>query len=159
MLVKLSLIAIGNKMPAWVNTSMQDYQKRMPHGWKWDLIEIASVKRDKMPTQQVLAQEGKAILQKCSEFDFFITLDRCGKSISSEHLAEQLHDWHDSNYKVAIIIGGPEGICPQVRAQARAEWSISDLTLPHPMVRVIMAEQLFRAWSIINNHPYHRGPC
>jgi len=123
------------------------------------LTEVANRKRDKTPTAKVLEQEGQAILQHCNAADFFITLDRCGRAVSSEKLAENMQDWHDNNYSVAIIIGGPEGICPQLRSKARAEWSISDLTLPHPLVRVIMAEQFYRAWSIINNHPYHKGSC
>jgi 23S rRNA (pseudouridine1915-N3)-methyltransferase len=157
--VKISLIAVGCKMPSWVDATVKDYQKRLPRDWQWDLIEIPSVKRDKVPASKVIEQEGSAILQKLKNYDFFISLDRCGKPISSEQLATTMQDWNDNSWKVAIIIGGPEGICPKIRAKARSEWSISELTLPHPLVRVIMAEQLFRAWSITKNHPYHRGSC
>ena len=155
MLIKL--IAIGNKMPAWVNHGVDDYVKRTPKGWKLELVEIPPVKRGKnADTARVLSEEGERLMAAASDCEQVIALDRLGKSISSLDLAAQCETWYHQNATVAWLIGGAEGLSPACLSQATHRWSLSSLTLPHPMVRLVVAEQVYRAYSIFQNHPYHR---
>ena len=155
--MQVDLIAVGTKMPSWVETAWQDYVKRLPKEWKLNLIEIPAGKRGKnAPIKQILQQEGERVLKAAANCDTVIALDRLGKAINSHDLAGSCSTWLANRQRVAILIGGPEGLSDECLAAATTRWSLSAMTLPHPVVRVVIVEQVFRAWSILNNHPYHR---
>ena len=144
-------------MPRWVTEGMQQYQQRMPADYQLILHEIPAIKRDKhTDITRALHQEGEAILAKCQPHCPIIALDRLGKPINSTQLAKHLRAWHDDAQDINIIIGGPEGVSDAILESARHNWSLSQLTLPHPLVRVFISEQMYRAVSIIQGHPYHR---
>lgn len=155
--MKINLIAIGTRMPSWVNDAVTTYQQRLPRDYQLNIIEIAAVKRDKnTDINAALIKESNALMDKCSSNTITIALDRLGQAITTQQLATELQQWHDQSQDINILIGGPEGIHPDTLAQLPKQWSLSKLTLPHPLVRVMVAEQLYRAYSIIVGHPYHR---
>lgn len=156
----IHIVAVGSKMPSWVNTAFQDYAKRLQHDCRLQLIEVALAKRDKQSEQnraRALAKEAQAIEKALPKNAYQIHLEVTGKHYSSEHLAQRLQVWQQLGQNIAIIIGGPDGIPTSLRQQANEQWSLSALTLPHPLVRVVLAEALYRAWSINQGHPYHRA--
>jgi 23S rRNA (pseudouridine1915-N3)-methyltransferase len=155
--MRVSLIAVGTKMPAWVNQGVAEYGKRMPREWKLEWREIPLAHRGKdANVQQLCAREGEQILKAIPTGDRVIALDVRGTRLSTRQLAEQLKDWQMSGDNYSLLIGGPDGLSPACLEQADKRWSLSDLTLPHPLVRILLAEQLYRAWTITVNHPYHR---
>ena len=155
--MRVSLIAVGTKMPALVSQGVEEYGKRMPREWKLEWREIPLARRGKdANAQQLCAREGEQILKAVPAGDRVIALDVRGKRLSTEQLAEQLKDWQMSGDSYSLLIGGPDGLCPACLERADKRWSLSDLTLPHPLVRILLAEQLYRAWTITVNHPYHR---
>ncbi len=153
----IKLLAIGTKMPAWVNTAYQDYAKRMPPEHRLELTEIPSLKRNKnSDLNKIMELESEQLLTQAEGSDHLIALDRLGRAVSTLELAEALAKWRQIGQNVSILIGGPEGISQDVLKKAHERWSLSCLTLPHALVRVLIAEQLYRASSILNHHPYHR---
>lgn len=155
--MKIKLIAIGHKMPNWVETGFAEYQKRLPQDCSLELTEIPALKRPKnADIERIMAQEAKAMLSKITTQDHCIALDKEGKIWNTEQLAEQLQNWQHSGNNIAILIGGPEGLHASCLERAKQQWSLSKLTFPHPLVRVILAEQLYRAWSVTCGHPYHK---
>jgi len=156
--MKLSIVAVGTKMPAWVTTAFTEYQKRLPKQCQLELIEIAAKHRGKnADIARILRDEAQAIQQAIGQSQQLIVLDRKGKQIATEDLAVHLQKWIDENQDVALVIGGPEGIDPHMLSSAMQKWSLSAMTFAHPLVRVMVAEQVYRAWSIIAGLPYHRG--
>ncbi len=144
-------------MPAWVQEGYNEYAKRLNRGCELTLQEIAPGKRGKnSDTERIVRDEGERMLAAAGAKAHIITLDIPGKPWSTQDLAEAMRRWRENTPQVALMIGGPEGLAEQVRRQARESWSLSKLTFPHPLVRVIVAEQMYRAWSLLNNHPYHR---
>lgn len=144
-------------MPAWVTAGFEEYANRMPSQYRVTLIEILAEKR--MPNadiQKIIQKEEKKIDAAILPSDYCIALDRTGKSLNTKTLAKQLQTWHDNQQSICFVIGGPEGLSEPFVEKANAVWSLSEMTLPHPLVRVVLAEQIYRAWSIIVNHPYHR---
>lgn len=155
--MKLQLIAVGTKMPKWVETGYNEYQRRFPKDMPLELIEIPAGKRGKnADITRILHKEGESMLAAISKGNRIVILDIPGKPWDTEQLAQQLEYWKRDARDVSILIGGPEGLSPACKAAAEQSWSLSPLTLPHPLVRVVMAESLYRAWSITTNHPYHR---
>ena len=155
--MRIRLIAVGTKMPAWVSEGFEEYQKRLNQDVTLELVEIPAGKRGKnADIERITEKEGELMLAALHPGDHVITLDVQGKKLSTEKLATQLEKLLQQGNHVALLIGGPEGLAPQCRSKARESWSLSDLTLPHPLVRVLIAEQLYRAWSILKGHPYHR---
>lgn len=154
----ITLIAVGHKMPAWVEAGYQDYAERLKGGVSLQLKEIPLQKRsDKKQIAAARQKEDEQILQTLAQADYIVTLDIPGKVHSSEALAERLQLWQQQARHLALVIGGPEGLSEAVKAKANESWSLGKLTLPHPLVRIIVAEALYRAWSINQNHPYHRA--
>jgi 23S rRNA (pseudouridine1915-N3)-methyltransferase len=155
--MRLSIIAVGTKMPAWVEQGVAEYGRRMPRELKleWREIPLARRGKDSRP-QQLCAREGQQLLKAVPAGDRVIVLDVRGKRISTEQLAQQLESWQMSGDNYSLLIGGPDGLSSDCLERAEQRWSLSDLTLPHPLVRVLLAEQLYRAWTITVNHPYHR---
>jgi 23S rRNA (pseudouridine1915-N3)-methyltransferase len=156
--MRISIVAVGTRMPAWVGQGMTEYTKRLPRelNLAWREIPLAKRGKDAAPPS-VCAAEGEQILKAIPAGDRVIALDVQGKRISTEKLAQQLAAWQMSGDNYSILIGGPDGLSPACVARADQCWSLSDLTLPHPLVRVLLAEQLYRAWTITVNHPYHRA--
>ncbi len=155
--MKLQLVAVGTKMPAWVETGFQEYVRRFPKDMPFELLEIPAGKRGKnADIKRILEKEGEQTLAAIPKGNRIVTLDIPGKPWTTEQLAEQLERWKQDGRDVSFLIGGPEGLSPACKAAAEQSWSLSALTLPHPLVRVLVAESLYRAWSITTNHPYHR---
>ncbi len=156
--MKLKLLAVGQKMPQWVNDGYQEYARRLPRDCSLNLIEIAPAKRGKTSQpQQWMQEESKRILSHIDTSDHVVALDVIGKSWSTTELADNLAQWQQQGSDVSLMIGGPDGLDPACLQRANQRWSLSALTLPHPLVRVLLAEQLYRAWTILQNHPYHRA--
>lgn len=155
--MKIRILAVGPKMPSWVNEGAGDYLKRMPRDLPVEFVPLALGARGKnQPSAKAIEQEGNLMLNAIRENDHVIALDLGGKAWSTEQLADQLQNWRESAKDVALLIGGPDGLDPRCLARANQKWALSNLTLPHPLVRVLLAEQLYRAWSISQNHPYHK---
>ena len=155
--MRVRLIAVGTKMPAWVNQGYEEYSKRLNQDLTLELVEIAAGKRGKnADVERITHKEGEQMLAAVHPQDHIITLDVPGKRLSTDQLAQRLGQLLQGGQPVSILIGGPEGLAPQCKQKARESWSLSDLTLPHPLVRVLIAEQMYRAWSILKGHPYHR---
>lgn len=155
--MRISVIAVGTKMPAWVSQGVEEYCRRLPRelNLQWREIPLARRVRDSKP-EQLREREGEQILKAVPNGDQIIALDVQGKRLSTPGLADQLSAWQMSGDNYSLLVGGPDGLSPQCLKRASARWSLSDLTLPHPLVRVLLAEQLYRAWTITVNHPYHR---
>jgi len=154
----IKLIAVGTRMPAWVTEGYREYARRLPHECGLQLIEIPLGQRPRSGSvQRAVAEEGKRMLAATGAGPRVIALDVTGRGWSTGQLAEQLRLWLQDGRDVALLVGGPDGLAPGCLQRAEQRWSLSPLTLPHPLVRVVLAEQLYRAWSIINGHPYHRA--
>ncbi|MGI3479313.1 23S rRNA (pseudouridine(1915)-N(3))-methyltransferase RlmH [Providencia stuartii] len=155
--MKLQLIAVGTKMPDWVQTDFMDYLHRFPKDMPFELIEIPAGKRGKnADIKRILEKEGELMLAAVGKGNRIVTLDIPGEKWDTPKLANQLENWKQDGRNVSLLIGGPEGLAPACKEAAMQSWSLSPLTLPHPLVRVLVAESLYRAWSITTNHPYHR---
>ena len=155
--MRIHLIAIGNRMPAWVQEGFAEYAGRLPPECRLNLVEIAPGKRTRaVDLERVREQEGERMLSAIPKSCHVIALDMSGRAWDTPELSRQMQSWLQSGQDIALLVGGPEGLADACRQQAREAWSLSALTLPHPLVRVLVAEQLYRAWSILQNHPYHR---
>ncbi|MGL5006962.1 MAG: 23S rRNA (pseudouridine(1915)-N(3))-methyltransferase RlmH [Plesiomonas sp.] len=155
--MKLQLVAVGTKMPTWVETGFKEYTRRFPKDMPFELLEIQAGKRGKnADIKRILDKEGEQMLATIPKGNRIVTLDIPGKPWTTEQLAEQLERWKQDGRDVSFLIGGPEGLSPACKEAAEQSWSLSPLTLPHPLVRVLVAESLYRAWSVTTNHPYHR---
>lgn len=154
----LNLITIGKVTEPWIKQGMDFYQTRLPHELELQLTEIPTPKRQKsIPLARTIEREGDMMLAAIPKGALVITLDEHGHQWSSEALSKQLQAWREQNNSICMLIGGPDGLAPKARQAAQLSWSLSKLTLPHALVRVFVAEQLYRAWTISNNHPYHRA--
>jgi 23S rRNA (pseudouridine1915-N3)-methyltransferase len=155
--MQIKIISIGTKMPAFVTAGITEYQKRLPKDYRVILHEINAIKRGKnADTDKILSLEAEKIQAAIKPQEHIIMLDRLGKSINTHDLAHVMKKHHDLSQDIALVIGGPEGIAPELLAKAHTTWSLSALTFPHPLVRIILTEQIYRAYSIITGHPYHR---
>ncbi|WP_049721155.1 23S rRNA (pseudouridine(1915)-N(3))-methyltransferase RlmH [Gilvimarinus polysaccharolyticus] len=156
--MRVRLIAVGSKMPSWVQDGYNEYVKRLPRGdLELELVELPLAPRGKnSDIQRAMERESEAIRAAIGKGDRVVALDVLGKSWSTEQLAEQLAGWRMDGRHVSLLIGGPDGLAPTALALAEQRWSLSALTLPHPLVRIVLAEQLYRAWTILHNHPYHK---
>ena len=153
----IHLIAVGTRMPGWVEEGFTEYAKRMPPGSKLRLVEITAGKRGKnSDIKRLTEQEGEKMLAAIPKSAKIVALDVLGKACSTEELAQELKSWQGSGQDIAILIGGPEGLADDCLKQAQQKISLSKLTLPHPLVRVVLAEQLYRASTILKGHPYHK---
>lgn len=156
--MKIHIIAVGQRMPDWVNTAWLDYSQRLPSDYSLELKEIKPEPRNTGKTvAQMMAAEAKRIEAAIPAQAHVVALDEHGRNLTTLQLAEQLQQWRDQSQDIAILIGGPDGLDAELKKRCPQKIRLSDLTLPHPMVRVLLAEQLYRAWSINHNHPYHRS--
>ncbi|GAA5219215.1 23S rRNA (pseudouridine(1915)-N(3))-methyltransferase RlmH [Corallincola platygyrae] len=155
--MKLQLVAVGTRMPDWVEKGFNEYARRFPRDMSFELVEIPAGKRGKnADIPRILEKEGEQMLAAVGKGNRIVTLEVTGKPWSTPQLAEQLNRWKLDGRDVSLLVGGPEGLAPACIAASEQRFSLSNLTLPHPMVRVILAEALYRAWSVTANHPYHR---
>jgi len=156
--MRLHLIAVGSKMPRWVAEGYAEYAKRLRGELSLQLHEIPAGRRGKnADIARVAADEGKRMLDATPSGAHVVALDVLGKAWSTEQLSARLDHWMRGGCDIALYVGGPEGLAPETLARADERWSLSPLTFPHPLVRVILAEQLYRAHSLLRGHPYHRA--
>lgn len=156
--MKSRLIATGERAPAWVAQGFAEYQKRLSHWLPFELVEIEPGLRGKgRDPQRAIEEEGKRVLAALPKQAHIVALEVTGKPYSSEQLAQRLEHWRGQGRDLAFLIGGPEGHAPDVLAAAHEKWSLSPLTLPHMLVRLVVAEQIYRAAAMLANHPYHRA--
>ncbi len=154
--MKIYLIAVGTKMPKWVTEGFVEYQRRFPKDLGLELIEIPAGKRSKnADILRILDAEGTQMLSHCDK-KRIVTLDIPGKKYDTPTLCKRLVAWQNDGRDVAILIGGPEGLSQECKNATEESWSLSALTMPHPLVRIVAAEALYRAYSLSINHPYHR---
>lgn len=154
--MKIHLLAAGTRMPGWVVQAYTDYAKRLPKGML-ELTEISLTRRTRGDLSRALYQEGQRMLDAAPPRGRHIALAVKGKSWNTMQVARQLAHWRQNGEDVAIMIGGPDGLSPECLRKCRESWSLSPLTLPHGLARVVVTEQLYRAWSILQRTPYHRG--
>ena len=155
--MRLKIIAVGTKMPAWVEQGYNEYAKRLPPELKLEIVEIPLGHRGKgADLKRAIAKEGEAMMKAIAPQEHVIALEVGGKPWSTEQLASKLREWQGAGDNFSLLIGGPDGLAPECLARANSKWSLSNLTLPHPLVRILLAEQIYRAWSINSGHPYHR---
>ena len=153
----MRVLAIGTRMPQWVSDGADDYVKRLPREALIEWVGLPASKRARDTAESRMLEEATAIERRLKHQELMVVLDVEGKVISTETIAETLATWQSDGLKIAFVIGGPDGLHPSLKAKAGARWSLGRITLPHPLVRVILAEQLYRAWSINAGHPYHRA--
>ncbi|MEZ5543017.1 MAG: 23S rRNA (pseudouridine(1915)-N(3))-methyltransferase RlmH [Pseudomonadota bacterium] len=156
--MRIHLIAVGTRMPAWIATGYQDYARRLPRECSLQLVEIATGRRGGSGNaERARTAEGRHMLAAVPRDCHVIALDVTGQAWNTEVLAGRLQGWLGAGRDVALLVGGPDGLAPACLARADTRWSLSPLTLPHALVRVVLAEQLYRAWTLVSGHPYHRA--
>jgi 23S rRNA (pseudouridine1915-N3)-methyltransferase len=155
--VHIRLLAVGDRQPPWVDTAFAEYTARLPRPWQFRLETIAIADRRKAATPaRAKAAEADKLLAKLKPAEQVILLDETGRQFTSRELSKRVGGWQAAGADVAFIIGGPDGVSDEVFRRANMTWSLSSLTLPHGLARVLFAEQLYRAWSLTTGHPYHR---
>jgi len=156
--VKARLIATGERPPAWVAAGFAEYHKRLSHGLPLELVEIEPGLRGKgRDARRAIEDEGRRVLAALPKQAWVVALEVTGRPYSSEQLAQRLAHWRGLGRDLAFLVGGPEGHAPDVLAAADETWSLGPLTLPHMLVRLVVAEQLYRATAVLAHHPYHRA--
>lgn len=155
--MRIRLVAVGSRMPGWVEQGWQEYARRMPPELPLELVEVPLGTRGKnADVSRLIRQEGEAMLARVQPGERVVTLEVHGRPWSTEQLAAEVERWRLDARTVNLMVGGPEGLAPEVCARSERRWSLSPLTLPHPLVRILVAEQLYRAWTVLSGHPYHK---
>lgn len=155
--MRIHLIAVGHRAPPWVVQGYQSFAKRLPPECALSLVQIATAKRGKgVPVQRAVEREGERMRAAVPRGARVVALDERGAQWTTGQLAHRLEEWLAGGQDMALLVGGPDGLAPPCRDCAHETWSLSSLTLPHALVRIIVAEQLYRAWSLLRGHPYHR---
>lgn len=155
--MRVRLLAVGTRMPAWVTQGVEEYRKRLPRDFALEVEEIAPGQRGKnADIPRAMAQEAERIRARLRGDEHLVALEVAGRAWSTQQLAEQAEGWRLEGRDVVLLVGGPDGLEPGLSASAHQRWSLSPLTLPHPLVRILLAEQLYRAWTLMVGHPYHR---
>jgi 23S rRNA (pseudouridine1915-N3)-methyltransferase len=154
--VRVTLIAVGQRMPGWVSEGFEEYARRLRSRLPLNLIEIPAVKRGSGDTARAMAEEGRKQLAATRPGDHVVALDERGRTRTSQELSQWLAGRMRSGEDLGFLIGGADGFAPEVLSRANERWSLSALTLPHALVRVVFAEQLYRAVTLLDGHPYHR---
>ncbi len=153
----LRLLAVGDRQPAWVEDAFDTYVARFPREWRFRLECVRTAKRSKnSPVGRAIDEEADSLLSRVKSDEQLVLLDEQGTALSSQALSGRLSKWRSDGRDLAFIIGGPDGVSESIRRRANFVWSLSSLTLPHGLARVLLAEQLYRAWSLETGHPYHR---
>ena len=154
--MRLILLAVGDKLPAWAEAATADYLKRMPREARVELLTVKPEKRSGQSADSLKQAEAARLLDKLPANARLVALDEHGRQLSTRELADLLARWLGSGQDVCLVIGGADGLAPAILDKAETTLALSRLTLPHALARVLLAEQLYRAVSLLNNHPYHR---
>ena len=154
--MKLLLVAVGQRQPAWADEAYQDYAKRFPPDLRLELKAVKAEPRSGKTAEQLMAAEAARIEAALPKSVRRVVLDEHGTRLTTVQLAQRLTAWTNDGRDAALIVGGPDGLAPPLKASADETLRLSDLTLPHAFVRVLLAEALYRAWTVTINHPYHR---
>jgi 23S rRNA (pseudouridine1915-N3)-methyltransferase len=155
--VKVKIIGVGTRMPDWVTAGVDEYQRRLPSEFCPQLIEVPlGARRRGQALDKAIEKESLGLLKHINKGDYVVALDVLGRSMNTEQLAAKLLDWQREGDGLCFLIGGPDGLSSACSERANLRWSLSDLTLPHPLVRIVLMEQIYRAWSVNARHPYHR---
>jgi len=156
--VHIRLLAVGDRQPGWVDDAFKNYTGRFPREWRFSLETIATAKRARNePAARAIEAESERLLAKISGDEQVVLLDERGSHLKSTALAKCLSEWQLDGRNLSFIIGGPDGVSVACKKRANFTWALSDLTLPHGLARVVLAEALYRAWSLQAGHPYHRA--
>lgn len=156
--MRLHLLCVGARQPAWINQGFETYARRMPRDCALDLTEISARHRGRnADIKRAVDKDNERLIQSIPEGALVVALSADGEPWSTQQLADRLDAWRRDHQNVALLIGGAEGLAPACLERAHRRWSLSALTLPHGLARVVVAEQLYRAWTILAGHPYHRG--
>jgi 23S rRNA (pseudouridine1915-N3)-methyltransferase len=154
--MKIRIVALGHRMPPWIGAGFDEYAKRLPREWAFELVELKPGARDRgRTTPQILAAEGARIATACAGYRI-VALDERGTAWTTQQFAAQLARWQARGDDLALVIGSADGLSAEVKAAADAMLAVSAMTLPHGVVRVLLAEQLYRAHTLLAGHPYHR---
>ncbi|MBL8370875.1 MAG: 23S rRNA (pseudouridine(1915)-N(3))-methyltransferase RlmH [Burkholderiaceae bacterium] len=154
--MKLLIVAVGQRIPDWAQSAWDDYAKRFPPELRVELRAVKTEPRASRTLETLLAAERQRIESQIARGMRVVVLDERGETLTTLALARRLRDWQGGGDDVALVIGGPDGLEPDFRAAAHERIRLSDLTLPHALARVLLVEQLYRAWSVNAHHPYHR---
>jgi 23S rRNA (pseudouridine1915-N3)-methyltransferase len=155
--VHIRLVAVGDRQPSWVDSAFDDYVTRLPPQWRFRLDAIGTAMRRKSARPESARDaEAHSILSRVKPAEQVVLLDERGKQFTSRELADRFGQWQTVGEDVVFVIGGPDGVADDIRQRANLVWSLSRLTLPHGLARVVCAEQMYRAWSLLSGHPYHR---
>jgi 23S rRNA (pseudouridine1915-N3)-methyltransferase len=155
--VHIRLLAVGDRQPAWIDEACENYIGRLPREWKFRVDCIATARRSRNDkSHDAIDAEGGQLLARIKTSEQVVLLDEQGTQYSSQVLATRLSDWQADGRDLCFIIGGPDGVSAACRQRADVVWSLSNLTLPHGLARVLFVEQMYRAWALQNGHPYHR---
>jgi 23S rRNA (pseudouridine1915-N3)-methyltransferase len=156
--MRIRLLTITQKTPSWIQEGYTDYIKRLPAACTLELVEIHAEKRlANADIKRITEREGEKMLSCIKPHHYVIALDVKGALWSTEQLSQQLANWQQAGRNIDLLVGGPEGLAPACLLKANEKWSLSPLTFPHIIVRLLVAEQIYRAWTILEKHPYHRG--
>ncbi len=154
--MKINLVVIGKKMPDWIQTGINHYQKQLPTQLNFSLIALEAQKRKGKNIAQIKELEGELILKAVKDSHLVIAFDEHGKQHTTKDIAQNLSNWQQSGDTISLIIGGADGLSDAVKSHVNLLWGLSNLTLPHSMARLLAVEQIYRAHSLLTNHPYHR---
>lgn len=154
--VKINLIAIGKKMPDWIQTGITHYQKQLPRELNFTLTTPEAQKRKGKNIEQIKELEGELLIKASASANLIVAFDEHGKQHSTKEIAKAMKDWQQNGDSVALLIGGADGLSNTIKQQAHQLWGLSNLTLPHSIARLLTVEQIYRAHSLLTNHPYHR---
>ena len=155
--MKLHVVAIGTRLDEWINAGFQNFARRLPPENPLRLTEVRPARRPNQPLARVLEEESKRLLAQVADADRVVALDVEGRTLSTEQLAEKLDDWRMQGNNVTFLIGGADGLGEPCLSRADERLSLSAMTFPHGLVRIVLAEQLYRAWTVLAGHPYHRA--
>lgn len=155
--MKIAVLAVGQRQPLWAQQAVDEFVKRFPPGFAVTINEIKAETRSGQPVGRVLAAESERLRAAIPAGAVVVALDESGQDWTTARFAEQLRLWRDASESLAFLIGGPDGLAPELKRAARVVLRLSSMTLPHALARVVLVEQLYRAWSLLANHPYHRA--
>lgn len=155
--MRIRVLAVGQKMPSWVETGYHEYSKRLPNDFQLELVELPPGYRGKgADIARAMRSEGDAMLAAIGKNERVVALDVKGQPWTTEQLAKHAENWRMDGGNICLLVGGPDGLDKRCLEKADQKWSLSALTLPHPLVRIVLAEQMYRAWTLLQGHPYHK---
>jgi len=154
--MRINLITIGKKIPNWINLGIEHYQKQLPSYYNFTITSLDSQSRKSSSTENSKNLEAKLLLEASGESTFLIAFDELGKQQTSKQISKSIESWQLEGQSVALIIGGADGLSSEIKQKCHQIWGLSNLTMTHSMARLLVVEQVYRGYSLLNNHPYHR---